>query len=449
MEYEQGLKKLRSIHQVHLLDHWSSLSLTQQQELLSEIDSLDIETFFEQKRIYSLFSSFFSDKSLEPFVEYEKIGNPIDVMTGRQLLTNGNVGCLLVAGGQSSRFQANGLKALVPITVIKHKSLLQLFAEKTLAASKQANFPLKLAIMASTGNQEIFRRFFQDHHFFGLKPEQIAIFTQGNLPFLDDQGNLFLEDRSKISQAPNGNGSSLYHFWKSGIGSQWQSEGIEYLNFVQIDNPLADPFDAELIGFHHRHQHDVTIKCTPRRDNQEKVGVLVKKEGKIAVVEYLEISEEERMAINPDHSLKHYCANISLFCFNLNFIKHFELNKIKLPLHMIKKPAKSLDSPCLPAWKFEYFIFDLLSFTSRVGALLYPRQSCFAPLKNLAGEDSLSHVQAALQESDRRILSHITGKSLTPETSFELAQEFYYPTEELLTKWKNKSIDFLQDYIEP
>ncbi|MFI5343443.1 MAG: hypothetical protein ACHQUC_04395 [Chlamydiales bacterium] len=40
---------------------------------------------------------------------------------------------------------------------------------------------------------------------------------------------------------------------------------------------------------------------------------------------------------------------------------------------------------------------------------LYPREACFAPLKNGQGTDSIVEVQAALQRHDRQTFAKITG----------------------------------------
>src|SRR5262249_53351096 len=130
-----------------------------------------------------------------------------------------------------------------------------------------------------------------ENGFFGLLRDQVFIFTQSMLPFLDDMGNLFLEEKDSMALGPDGNGSSLACFVSSGIWDLWYAKGIRFLTYVLIDNPLADPFDAELIGFHKRMESDVTVKTTKRLFPEEKVGVLVLKEGRIHVVEYSELPE--------------------------------------------------------------------------------------------------------------------------------------------------------------
>lgn len=89
------------------------------------------------------------------------------------------------------------------------------------------------------------------------------------------------------------------------------------------------------------------------------------------------------------------------------------------------------------AWKFEYFIFDVLPLASKVQALLYPREVCFAPLKNLTDNDSPATVQTALQNRDRQIYENLFGIA-APFEHFELAQDFYYPIPSYIDKWKER-----------
>lgn len=444
MNFPDAYEKLESIKQSHLLKYWDTLSSTQQTHLLEQIAAVDIETFLQQQHL--VHSPKITDQSLQPFTAFNRIGSKHDQELGRDLIAKGMAGCLIVAGGQGTRLKFNGPKGMFPVTPVTHKSLFQLFAEKVIAAGKQVNKRLPLAIMTSTLNHKVTLDFFYEHQLFGLHPEQLSFFSQGTLPLLDPQGNLFLETPYTIAEGPDGNGKALHHFYQNGIWKQWQEKGVHYLNFVLIDNPLADPFDAELLGFLHRQQSDVVIKCIERNDPQESVGVLALKDGKAGVVEYSEMNDKDRMATGPTGDLLYKGANLSLFCFKMDFIKRVVEDKEPLSLHKAFKAVKFLnregqtveaDKPM--AWKFETFIFDLLAKTNKVEALLYPREQCFSPLKNFSGNFSIDTVRADIQRNDQRAFAEVTGKvcNLTP---FEVPQEFYYPTPELRAKWRGKDI---------
>lgn len=442
MSFSELQHKLQSIGQQDLLQEWNSLTPEKQETLQKQILELDTNQFQEQQSLLSQTAK--EDfKDLEPFEEFEHSGNKDDKSIGKKLIADGQVGCILMAGGQGTRLRIEGPKGVFPVSVIKHKSLFQLVAEKVIAAGKQAGKVLPLAIMTSPLNHDATVHFFKEHRFFGLDPDQISFFTQGMLPFLTQEGNLLLEKPWKIAEGPDGNGSSLSHFVNDGIWKKWHSQGVRYVNYILIDNALADPFDAELVGFHKRQSADVTVKCTARRHASEKVGLLVKQSGKTRVMEYSELPEQERSAVNIDGSLKHACANLSLFCFSMDFVK--TLQNFHLPLHKALKTFNGSDKHFV--WKFERFIFDVLPSANKVSALLYPREECFSPLKNYDGEDSLKEVKLALQMQSRRIFSEITGLP-SPNTPFELDTQFLYPTPELLAKWKNALFPG-GSYIEP
>lgn len=439
---QKSKEKLHAIGQEQLLKGWDKLNSEQQQILLKQIGELNLPAFKQQQQILKVQNQL-QHSHLEAFKNFHHAGNSVDVAQGKELIAQGQAGCIIIAGGQGTRLKIDGPKGLCPVTPIKQKSLFQFFAEKAAAASKQAGRPLPLAIMTSPVNHDVTVRYFNENHFFGLEPEQITFFSQGVLPFLDTDGNLFLDDHGQLAQGPDGNGASLHHFVEAGIWEKWHTQGVRYVNYVLIDNALADPFDAELFGFHQRHGVDITVKCTMRRDADEKVGLLVQENGKVCVVEYSEMPDEERMAVNPDKSLKHVCANLSLFCFGMNFIK--ESQKVKLPLHYAFKALNGNSQ--IKAWKFERFIFDLLPFAQKVAALLYPRETCFAPLKNAEGPDSLVEVQKALLQQARQVLSSITGVT-PPNVPLELDPQFFYPTPDLLQRWKGVAIPPYVQYVE-
>jgi UDP-N-acetylglucosamine/UDP-N-acetylgalactosamine diphosphorylase len=338
---------------------------------------------------------------IEPFTNYAHSGSAEDRTRGEQLIAEGKVGCLLIAGGQGTRLGYKGTKGTFPISD-SGKTLFELCVDRVKAASEKAGRDLPLAVMTSPLNAKEIETFFAQHGNFGLSADQLFFYSQGMLPFLDEKGNLFLETKTKIAEGPDGNGSSLEHFVRSGIAEKWASRGIRYVNYVLIDNPLADPYDAELIGFHDKNSLEVTLKCIVKRDAGEKVGSLITRDGKIEVIEYSELPDDEKRALNSNGSLKHCCANISLFCFSMDFINSIGNGEIVLPLHKAFKATKQLDAQKdVMAWKFEKFIFDVLRYANpeRVKALLYPREQCFAPLKNLHGNDSVETVREALRKA--------------------------------------------------
>lgn len=441
-------------HEPQVFEFWPVLTKDQQNFLENQLNLINLELLKQQKcLIQEEKSPICAMTTVEPFEDFEVSGCLDHQMRGQQLIEQGRLGCVLLAGGQGTRLRFADAKGTYPISVIKQKSLFQLCAEKVRAASQKVGRFLNLAVMTSPDNDAETRSFFHQHHFFGLEPSQISFFVQKTLPLLDRNGKLFLQSPWELSTGADGNGHSLLYFAQSGILNQWIERGIEYIHVILVDNPLADPFDAELLGFHQQQGSEITLKCTEKIRAEEEVGVLIKQNGCCRVVEYSEMSEQEKNERRLDGRLKHCCANLSLFCFSISFIQRLVAIPHSFSLHKTWKAARHIDqrgifhfSAKFSAWKFETFIFDCLQDSQKISALVYPREQCFAPLKNVKGSDSPETVRQALQKADRRIIQAITGLS-PPDFPFELAAEFYYPTADLLLKWKGRRVT--SSYVDP
>ncbi len=391
------------------------------------------------------------ESQILPFQETHFSGNSQDFEAGKELAASGKCACVVLAGGQGSRLRTTLPKGCLPVSVCKNKSLFELIADKMRAASTCVGHPLSLAMMTSPLNHQETRDFFIKNNFFGLHPDQITFFPQKTWPFLDLEGNLFLESTDQIASGPNGNGGVFQRLREIGLLEKWRRQGIETIHIVPVDNPLALPFDFELFGFHHRMGSQVSIKTAKRKNSHEKVGLLAQLNGKPAVIEYMELSLQQKEAKNPQGEYIFNNANLGLFCFSLSFLE--EIQNASLPIHKAKKSLKKMDEegkihfPQEPnGWKFEEFIFDILPFAKKCHALIAPREECFAPLKNLHGEDSIEEVQAALLAWDRKKMHQISG--VEPSSGpFELSSAFYYPTQELLQKWQGRALPSNISYI--
>jgi UDP-N-acetylglucosamine/UDP-N-acetylgalactosamine diphosphorylase len=400
----------------------------------------------EQRNI--LFHRLIRERSLTPPEHYDRAGTPADDEEGKRLTAQGQVACLILAGGQGSRLGVSGPKGTVPLSLIKKKSLFQLCCEKTLAASQQAERSLPIAVMTSPLNHQQTEAFLSTNGWFGLNPSQIDLFSQKMLPFLDDEGSWVLESSGKVAEGPDGNGGALKALYHSGIWKKWESLGVCWVHVILIDNPLADPFDHAFVGYHRRQGGEASLKCVLRERAEENVGIIALEEGKLCIVDYFELSGEQRTSRHPDGSLSFPLANTGLFCLNMSFIKKVaEDPLIELPWHLQRREIE-VQGYLKKVWKYETFIFDLLPYAQDVSLLCYPREEIFAPLKNSSGGASLKSVQAALLCHDREIYARLSGIHPPQERCFELDPAFYYPTPSLLKRWRGRPLP-AQDYILP
>ncbi len=329
---------------------------------------------------------------IEPLKAYEHSGNSAYRSRGELLVKEGAVGCILLAGGQGSRLGFPGPKGMFPICPEEHKTLFDLFADRVKEEEGKAGRSMPIAVMTSPENHSATVEFFRQNKLL----DQVDFFVQTTLPLLDEAGELLVNSVGDVVQGPDGNGALFESFINAGLKEKWERLGVKYVNVVPVDNPLAEPFDAELMGFLDAGQYDLAVKSILRSDPNENVGVLVQKEGKVEVIEYTELPDSQKSARNPDGTFLHPCANITLLAFPLKTIR-----KYSLPLHLAHKSiaTKNDPSPLKPnAWKFEKFIFDIFPLIERIGVLVYSREECFAPLKNLTGTDSVTTVQEALKK---------------------------------------------------
>lgn len=300
--------------------------------------------------------------------------DPIFFNAGKALIDEGKVAAIVLAGGHGSRLGYNAPKGCFPVGN-PPKSLYERLLQKIPSGAF-------LGIMTSDATDEKTKSFFEESHYFGLKKEQIFFFQQENLPL-----------ENSPYTAPDGNGALFWHLQKSGTLEAWKKAGIEYVTVFTIDNALVEPFQPDLIGITALHKNDATVVGIKRENPQEHVGVLVTQNGKLAVVEYSEMPDSERLAYAPNGMLKYPLANISYFAFSIHFIQKVITHKVtELPLH---KARKKIGNEYFI--KSEYFIFDTLVFADKSEILLLPREQFFAPLKNATGPQSPETVNQALE----------------------------------------------------
>lgn len=446
------LEHLNALGQKQLLVGLDELSPSQQERFYTQLKKFDSLVLKRQRE--ALFRGPPTPAQVQPLSTFDLASENLDTIEiGREILRQGKVGCIILAGGHGSRLGSKLPKGLVPLTVVRGKGLLQLFLEKASAAARQAGKPLPVAIMTSPLNHMETATFLEKNHRFGLTEAHCSLFLQTTLPYLDDAGNWVLEAPGVLAEGADGNGGTLSNFFNSGLWAKWKEMGIEYVNVIPVDNPLCDPFDPEAIGYLVKNKSETLIKGILRRDPEEKVGVIGESKDQLRVVEYTELPENEKNAMRPDGSFLWKVANANIFCFSMSFVEGLARNpQFFLPWHLAHKSAqivtansKSLTPESAEVWKCETFLFDVLRYTTRARALVYPREEIFAPLKSAKGSQSIDTVQHALIDADRRTFKKITGKE-PPERIFELDQAFYYPTADLVEKWRGKELPE-QDYI--
>jgi UDP-N-acetylglucosamine/UDP-N-acetylgalactosamine diphosphorylase len=400
--------------QSHLL---LSIQTKEEARLQEELLSFDEEALVQQKDSFSQ-NGAKAPLLFSPLKNCSKKNEQIR-KRGEELLSSGKVAPLLLAAGEGTRLGFRGPKGCFPMTAVKNKSLFQIFSEKILAAQKKYGREFFLMIMTSFLNHQQTLEFFEKNNFFGLKKEQVCFFCQDLLPFCDGEGKWFFDETKQIAKGAGGNGSVYKSFVRANLLQKCQEKGIEKILLFPIDNPLADPCDADLVELHEEKNAMVALSAIKRPKAEMSMGVLAETLEGIRVVEYMEINKEEMVSFP--------LANAGLYCMSLSFFE--KAAALSLPLHRVKKRIL-FQGKEKEIFKFERFIFDGFAHSTKTEALFYEKNSCFAPLKQMRGKDGLAAVRRALLSKERKLFHSLT-KRIPEQKIFELSFEFYYPTREL------------------
>lgn len=117
------------------------------------------------------------------------------------------------------------------------------------------------------------------------------------LPAISSEGKILMEDTHKIVMAPNGNGAIFEAVNRNPEVKKVLSE-VEYVQVIGVDNVLNKVLDPLYVGFAVDKNLQAAMKSCVKRDANEPVGVVVKRNGRYDIVEYSEISEQDSNAIN-------------------------------------------------------------------------------------------------------------------------------------------------------
>ncbi|MBI1247247.1 UDPGP type 1 family protein [bacterium] len=349
---------------------------------------------------------------------------------GDKLLTEGKVAALLVAGGQGSRLGFDHPKGMFPIGPVSSKTLFQIHFEKIVARGRRYGKPIPLYLMTSPATHEETIEFLEKHDRFGMAKEDLHIFCQGTMPAIDLQTKqLLLAEKDSLALSPDGHGGMLAALVKSGCLEDMTKRGIEEIYYFQVDNPLADVCEPELLGLHHLAESEMSTQVVAKKLPEEKLGILAQLDGKLQLVEYSELPAEQAAETIEDGTLKHWAGNIAVHGVKKSFLDRMATLAGSLPWHKaIKKvpfvnPAGDVVEPLEPnAIKFERFIFDLLPQAKNPLAVEVDPALRFAPVKNADGaqSDTPQACKEALCEVARRWLKEC-GVSCATDRQVEIS----------------------------
>ncbi len=403
MNLETAKAYLQKHNQSQLLQYYDELSEEEQLRLLKQIEY----TNFNIVKNIEISQSGSGNGKITPPANAvtieEAARRRIQFETvGLNMLAEGKVGAVLLAGGQGSRLGYDGPKGTFNIGVTRELSIFEQLMRNVSDVTSQTGRAFPLFIMTSTVNDVATRSFFKEHSYFGYPRDEIHFFIQDVAPACDYDGKVFLDDKGRISLMPNGNGGWYSSLVNNGLGRILERDNIEWLNVFGVDNVLQRICDPAFIGATILKRCRCGAKVVKKTSPDEKVGVLCTQDGKPSIVEYFEMPEDLKNKTKKGELVYRYGVILN-YLFNVH-----DLNLTlsgKLPYHLADKAIAHMENgvrvtpskPC--GYKFETLVVDMVRLMGSCLAYEVEREREFAPVKNATGTDSVDTARALLRKN--------------------------------------------------
>ncbi len=399
MDYDRAKAYLDERGQSHLLRYYDELSVEEREQLLADIEFTNfniinnIEKQAEKKlgKITPLSSSVTVQEARRRKIQFEAVG--------LNMLAEGRVGAVLLAGGQGSRLGYDGPKGTFNIGVTRELTIFEQLMRNVFDVTSKTGRCFPLFIMTSTVNDGQTREFFRSRNYFGYPRDLIHFFIQDVAPACDYNGKVFLDEKHRVSLAPNGNGGWYSSLVNNGLARVLERDNIEWLNVFGVDNVLQKICDPAFIGATIIKRCRCGAKVVKKASPDEKVGVLCLEDGKPSIVEYFEMPDNLKYKTKKDELVYRYGVILN-YLFNVH-----DLNQTlsgKLPYHIANKSLAHVedgvrvkpDQPC--GYKFETLVVDMVKLMGSCLAYEVEREREFAPVKNATGTDSVETARELL-----------------------------------------------------
>jgi len=382
--------------------------------------------------------------------------------SGEEVLLEGWLAVVEGAGGTGSRFfkaGGNHPKGLYTVSPSEQYSFFEVRLDRLIALRRRFGRPIPYVVMVSEATDAETRAYFESHHYFGLRDE-ILIVRQRSLPYVEEVASgtydLLLEAKDKVAVGGYGHADFTKHvLLLPEVRAFLARFGVRYVQWLQIDNPLAVIGDRYLLGGHRRVEPALnpgalamSFVSLKKSVATEKAGILVRRGPGLAVWEYSDMDrvsqyllehqdgrlrlavlrDQTPVFISPtDHreedvllglpelpealragwQYRWGAINPNLVVVTLqSALEHPEDN----PPLAARKSCLHLDQDGSPGdrskkfIKFEAFLFDGLNDGVVISL---ERETCFAPTKNAEGE-----VDSPI--SARRLMTAAATRRLEP-----------------------------------
>lgn len=456
--FEKLRQRLQPLEQTHLLAGWHELTPGERQSLAAQIEAIDFELLRAQRQLRLQATSAGASTSpaavgksppaIVAGASDNRFSSQEARLRGEAALRAGQIGMILVAGGQGTRLGFEHPKGMFPIGPLSQRTLFQVIIDRLHAVAARYQTRLPLYVMTSPATTAETKQFFAANDNFGLVDDDLCFFEQGTMPAVDAQSwQVLLEGRGQIASAPDGHGGMLAALAKHVGFERLRKRGITQLFYGQIDNPLLAVCDPEFLGYHLLAGSELTTQVVRKQDPGERVGVVAEVAGHLEVIEYSDMSPGDAARRRADGSLEFWAGSTAVHALDVAFLERMSDYAEALPWHLAHKKVPHLHAngqlvePQEPnAIKFERFIFDLMPQAKNALVVEVDRAVAFAPVKNASGaaSDTAETAQAALIALHASWLT-ACGAELSPGVKVEIHPRFALDVDELRSKLKPKT----------
>ena len=246
---QETIELLKEYNQEHVVRLMKKLDAEKQEELIKQIQEIDFHQISElynntKKEIE------FKENKIQPLKYLDKAKLTPNQRTkfdelGENAVRNGEYAVVTMAGGQGTRLGHQGPKGTFKLDVYgKGKYLFEILTENLKEANQKYDVIIPWYIMTSKENNAETVQFLEKNNYFGYDKEFVTIFTQSELPLVDENGKFLIGKDFKIKQASDGNGGTYSSLRASGCLADMKEKGIKWIFIGAVENVLLKMVDV-------------------------------------------------------------------------------------------------------------------------------------------------------------------------------------------------------------
>ncbi len=396
---DERLKEVMPIleknEQIHLIQFYDELEEYQKESLINQIKNTNFE-FISKLYINSFKNTVVDYKTVEPLPYYSKTTMPKDLEKkckerGRELISQGKVAVITLAGGCGSRLGFRGPKGTYKLDLPLNKTLFEVLCDKLKNVYEKYGMYLNWYIMTSPGNADMTKEFFEVRDYFGYPKEKIYFFNQHTIDIVNIEGKIILDSIYTLRKDSNGNGDVFKSFIEQKLDKTL--ENIEWLTISGVDNILLDIIDPIFFGLADINKSSVAAKSVQKQDITDKQWIFAKKDGRPDIINPVYLPARMLKSKNEQGFYNYGQMNILSHLFSKEaFLKSATLD---IPYHRAFKKSNYINEEGMKvavsepnSFKFEKFIFDVFKHFEKFTLLEVDRSEEFSPIKSFNGDEN-------------------------------------------------------------